>query len=96
MDVLTLESRHVLQTYKRAPVVFTRGAGVHLFDETAERVLAAAGTVNRGMLAKLQACRAALAGGVREVAIVDGRDAARLRAALAGDIAASGSMTRVL
>lgn len=50
----------------------------------AERALAAAGTVNRGMLAKLHACRAALAGGVPHVAIVDGRDPARLRAALAG------------
>jgi len=61
-----------------------------------ERELAAAGTVNRGMLAKLQACRAALAGGVREVAIVDGRDAGRLRAALAGDGEAAESMTRVI
>ena len=61
----------------------------------AERELAAAGTVNRGMLAKLQACRAALAGGVIDVTIVDGRDAARLRAALAGDAAAA-AMTRVV
>jgi acetylornithine aminotransferase/acetylornithine/N-succinyldiaminopimelate aminotransferase len=29
----TLESRHVLQTYKRAPVVFARGEGVYLYDE---------------------------------------------------------------
>jgi acetylornithine aminotransferase/acetylornithine/N-succinyldiaminopimelate aminotransferase len=33
MDVPRLENRHVLQTYKRAPVVFTRGEGVYLFDE---------------------------------------------------------------
>jgi len=62
----------------------------------AERELAAAGTVNRGMLAKLQACRTALAGGVSDVAIVDGRDAARLRAALAGHGEAAASMTRVV
>jgi acetylglutamate kinase len=62
----------------------------------AERALAEAGTVNRGMLAKLHACRDAVGGGVPDVAIVDGRDAARLRAALAGDDEASGSMTRVL
>jgi acetylglutamate kinase len=61
-----------------------------------ERELAAAGTVNRGMLAKLQACRAALAGGVSDVAIVDGRDPARLRAALAGGDGAAASMTRVV
>ena len=39
MDVKTLESRHVLQTYKRAPVVFTRGEGVYLFDEDGRRYL---------------------------------------------------------
>ena len=39
MDVKTLESRHVLQTYKRAPVVFTRGEGVYLFDESGQRYL---------------------------------------------------------
>jgi acetylornithine aminotransferase/acetylornithine/N-succinyldiaminopimelate aminotransferase len=39
MDVPTLESRHVLQTYKRAPVVFTRGEGVYLVDEAGTRYL---------------------------------------------------------
>ena len=32
-DVKALESRHVLQTYKRLPVVFERGNGTRLFDE---------------------------------------------------------------
>jgi predicted acetylornithine/succinylornithine family transaminase len=32
-DVKTLESQHVLQTYKRQPVVFERGAGTRLFDD---------------------------------------------------------------
>ena len=32
------------------------------------------GTANRGMVAKLQACRAALAGGVRDVVIANGRE----------------------
>src|SRR2546422_11065349 len=31
-DVQTLESRHVLQTYRRAPVTFVRGNGVRLYD----------------------------------------------------------------
>ena len=31
-DVTALESRHVLQTYRRAPVVFTRGKGCRLWD----------------------------------------------------------------
>ena len=39
MDVPTIERRHVLQTYKRAPVVFTRGEGVCLFDEDGKRYL---------------------------------------------------------
>jgi acetylornithine aminotransferase/acetylornithine/N-succinyldiaminopimelate aminotransferase len=39
MDVPTLERRHVLQTYMRAPVVFTRGEGVYLFDERGTRYL---------------------------------------------------------
>lgn len=32
-DVQALESQHVLQTYKRQPVVFVRGEGTRLFDE---------------------------------------------------------------
>jgi acetylornithine aminotransferase/acetylornithine/N-succinyldiaminopimelate aminotransferase len=39
MDVKQLESQHVLQTYRRAPVVFTRGEGVYLFDEAGDRYL---------------------------------------------------------
>ena len=31
-DVIALESEHVLQVYRRAPVVFERGAGCRLFD----------------------------------------------------------------
>jgi len=31
-DVQTLESRHVLQTYRRQPITFVRGKGVRLYD----------------------------------------------------------------
>src|SRR2546428_8294849 len=31
-DVQALESRHILQTYRRAPVTFVRGEGVRLYD----------------------------------------------------------------
>jgi acetylornithine aminotransferase/acetylornithine/N-succinyldiaminopimelate aminotransferase len=31
-DIQTREQRHVLQTYRRQPVTFVRGAGVHLYD----------------------------------------------------------------
>lgn len=33
VDVKTLEAQHVLQTYKRQPVVFERGSGTRLFDD---------------------------------------------------------------
>ncbi|ODS59258.1 MAG: hypothetical protein ABS36_02065 [Acidobacteria bacterium SCN 69-37] len=39
VDVKTLETQHVLQNYKRFPVVFTRGEGVRLFDETGRAYL---------------------------------------------------------
>jgi acetylglutamate kinase len=71
------------------------GRTIAELDAQTEQELAAAGTVNRGMLAKLQACRAALAGGVADVSIVDGRDAARLRDAMAAKDNAS-SKTRVV
>ncbi len=31
-DIRTLEARHVLQTYRRQPVTFVRGKGVHVYD----------------------------------------------------------------
>ena len=31
-DIKARESRHVLQTYKRQPIAFVRGKGVHLYD----------------------------------------------------------------
>ncbi|MEW5982682.1 MAG: acetylornithine/succinylornithine family transaminase [Acidobacteriota bacterium] len=37
--VQSLDAAHVLQTYKRAPVVFSRGEGVYLFDTSGRRYL---------------------------------------------------------
>ena len=31
-EIQALESRHVLQTYRRAPITFVRGQGVKLYD----------------------------------------------------------------
>ena len=31
-DVRSLESRHIVQTYRRTPIVLVRGEGVHVFD----------------------------------------------------------------
>ena len=38
-NVQALEAQHVLQTYKRQPVVFVRGEGTRLFDESGKRYL---------------------------------------------------------
>src|ERR671910_26793 len=38
-SVKALEAEHVLQTYKRAPVVFVRGDGTRLFDDTGRSYL---------------------------------------------------------
>jgi predicted acetylornithine/succinylornithine family transaminase len=38
-DVRTLESQHVLQIYRRLPVVFERGEGVRLFDDAGRSYL---------------------------------------------------------
>lgn len=38
-DVRKLEAQHVLQTYKRAPIVFARGEGSYLFDTDDRRYL---------------------------------------------------------
>ena len=38
-SVKALEAEHVLQTYKRAPVVFVRGEGTRLFDDTGRSYL---------------------------------------------------------
>jgi acetylornithine/N-succinyldiaminopimelate aminotransferase len=38
-EIKTLESRHVLQTYKRAPITFVRGQGVRLYDAAGREYL---------------------------------------------------------
>ena len=38
-DIRERESRHVLQTYKRQPVAFVRGSGVHLYDVDGRKYL---------------------------------------------------------
>ena len=60
-DVKELESRHVMPTYKRQPVVFVRGDGVHLYDAAGREYLdllsgigvASLGHANRGLAAAI-------------------------------------------
>lgn len=59
-------------------VLDATGRSVPALSAAAEAGLVAAGTINAGMVAKLAACRQALAGGVASVVIGDGLDADRL------------------
>ncbi|MCX6545397.1 MAG: acetylglutamate kinase [Acidobacteria bacterium] len=61
-----------------------------------EQKLIESGTANAGMLAKLQACRAALRAGVGSVLIVNGRDPSRLESAVIWGESGDGSLTRVV
>jgi acetylglutamate kinase len=63
------------------------GATLATLDAAAVAALVADGTATAGMVAKLRACEQALAGGVEEVVIVDGRDRTALEAAAAGTAA---------
>jgi acetylglutamate kinase len=63
-------------------VLDAAGKNVPELGAGAEAALLAAGAINAGMIAKLRACREALAGGVASVMIGDGRDAGVLLAAL--------------
>lgn len=57
-------------------------------DETAVDRLVREQTATAGMIAKLRACEQAIANGVDDVVIVDGRDAAALEAAASGRVSA--------
>jgi len=61
------------------------GATLPLVESQAIGALVAAGTASAGMIAKLRACEHALAGGVDDVVIVDGRDRDALIAAATSD-----------
>jgi acetylglutamate kinase len=71
-----------------------RGATATVLDGAAVARLVADGTATAGMIAKLRACEHALASGVEEVVIVDGRDRAALEAAARG--AAPETATRIV
>jgi acetylglutamate kinase len=70
------------------------GATLPVLEAAAATELVNGGTATAGMIAKLRACEHALAGGVDDVVIVDGRNAAALVSAADG--AAPASATRVM
>jgi acetylglutamate kinase len=59
-------------------VLDERGATLPVLEAAAVEQLVGGGTATAGMIAKLRACEHALAGGVDDVVIVDGRNAAAL------------------
>ena len=69
------------------------GATLPVLEAAALAQLVDSGTATAGMIAKLRACEQALAGGVDDVVIVDGRSAAALIAA--AESAAPASATRI-
>lgn len=79
-----------------AGVLDAAGATIAELDGQAERALVASGTASAGMLAKLHACRTAIAAGVGSVSIVDGRDASRLEAYVLGSASTAEAMTKVV
>ncbi len=79
-----------------AGVLDDNGHTIPSLDRRAAQRMIAAGTANAGMVAKLTACRRALARGVGEVWIVSGREPKRLAAVVAGAGAPVGMGTRVI
>ncbi len=66
-------------------VLDKRNQTIAKLDKERIEKLVKSGTANAGMVAKLAACQAALKGGTKNVAIVDGRSPNRLRKALLGE-----------
>ena len=72
-----------------AGVLNADGSTVQVLDLAAIERLVADGTATAGMIAKLRACAHAIAAGVGDVVIVDGRDASALEATTTGAVPAS-------
>jgi acetylglutamate kinase len=75
-----LRARRLVIAGSTAGVLDDEGNTVALLDPAAIAKLVAGGTATAGMIAKLRACEDALASGVDDVVIVDGRNGDALRA----------------
>ena len=93
----SLRARRLIIAGSTAGVLDTSGRTIPLLDPAAIGQLVSGGTATAGMIAKLRACEQALAGGVDDVVIVDGRDQDALRAAASspGSVV-PGTATRVV
>jgi len=79
-----LRARRLIIAGSTAGVLDASSRTIPLLDPAAIEQLVSGGTATAGMIAKLRACEQALAGGVDDVVIVDGRDQDALRAAASG------------
>lgn len=79
-----LKAKRLVIAGATAGVFDANGQTIPSLNGKAIASLVASGTASAGMVAKLKACQAALKGGAKSVAIVDGRDPARLVKAVAG------------
>ncbi|HUR33631.1 MAG TPA: acetylglutamate kinase [Vicinamibacterales bacterium] len=89
-----LGARRLVIAGTTAGVLDGDGATIPVVDVEAVSRLIDSGTATAGMIAKLRACTDAIAGGVGDVLIVDGRDAAALEAAAVDT--APGAATRLV
>jgi acetylglutamate kinase len=83
-----LHARRLVIAGSTAGVLDDAGKTVGLLDPAAIAALVGGGTATAGMIAKLRACEAALASGVDDVVIVDGRDSEAVCVAAAGAVPA--------
>jgi acetylglutamate kinase len=85
-----LEARRLIVAGTTPGVLGSDGGTEEVLDSAGIAALVDAGTATAGMIAKLRACEHALAHGVDDVVIVDGRDRLAIQTAARGD-AASGA-----
>lgn len=90
----TLRTRQLLIVGATAGVLDEAGATLASVDVDSIDDLVAAGSVSAGMIAKLDACRQAWLGGVRDIRIVDGRGPLGFEHAPATRITGSGFVPR--
>jgi acetylglutamate kinase len=90
-----LGSRRLVIAGTTPGVLDEDGATLPLVEAPSIPRLLASGTATAGMVAKLRACEHALAGGVDDVVIVDGRTRAAIEDAIAGRVPAAATRLTV-
>jgi acetylglutamate kinase len=80
-----IKARRLVIAGATAGVLDKKNATIARLDKERIEKLVKSGTANAGMVAKLAACQAALKGGAKNVAIVDGRSPRRIVKALNGE-----------